>query len=383
MQIYTSKMNFPKGTPLGGFSSRVSGSNKFSSSLELNGVDISYKGTTWNFCSVDALYCGNKILESEKNDCAIIVASHTHYAPMIDDTKPLLSSFSQESLNIYKKTFETVEKCVVNPDSCAIYSGEVEWPIYRRFDYPQTTINKFFSKFGGFYPNIDQPIDRSIKIIVFYSKNIALFAIAYHACHPVSRSNEEIISPDYIEAIRDAVRQKFSINTCLFFLGCSADIRPNFQTKRISFIPKNRLNLRFNYNPSNQLQKQLDRDYFKAIINANKIYEAKISEDTINIQKKSVKIAGFKMLEIPILRIFENIQFAFFPFEISHRYHLEILNKYPDSFYFLVSCARHTYGYLPHLSQLKYSGYEVDSSRKIMGLQNRIYFNMGQLWEKM
>jgi hypothetical protein len=40
---------------------------------------------------------------------------------------------------------------------------------------------------------------------------------------------------------------------------------------------------------------------------------------------------------------------------------------------FIVSCSNHTLGYLPYPNQLSSGGYEVDGSRRYMGLKNRIF----------
>ena len=69
---------------------------------------------------------------------------------------------------------------------------------------------------------------------------------------------------------------------------------------------------------------------------------------------------------------------ASFPFEVSHLFHLDAQKK--DPMRFIVSCADHTLGYLPHPRQIAAGGYEVNGSRACMGLTDRVQLKLGALW---
>ena len=43
-------------------------------------------------------------------------------------------------------------------------------------------------------------------------------------------------------ALRRAVRERFGNVPCLFLLGCSGDIRPDFSRKRVAWLPRSRFN---------------------------------------------------------------------------------------------------------------------------------------------
>ncbi len=385
MNLFSSKIKFPAGVPLGGYSIRKSVTSK-SGELEINGIcikDCITKNESYTFCSVDTLYPGSLSRLSIPDNNFVIAATHTHYAPMLDTNKPKLGRVVPEYLKHYQQALVGAKKTLVSsPDRCFVYRAEVDGPVYRRFDYPDSLLNKCLSKYGGSFPNQSYPIDKSLKIFVFTEQKRPLFAVIYHACHPVSRSDINELSADYVKAIRDSVRSRFKVATCLFFLGCAGDIRPNFARKRVEWLPRNRLNWRFNYSPDLEMQKLFDHNYCDAVISAKIVDRINLKKNAFRTSYKVVNINGFAQIEVPFLEIGRELSFVFLPFEVSHRYNIDVQKCFPEKHYYIVSCAGDTYGYLPHPTQFNYSGYEVDNSRGVMNLKNRVSFNVEELWEQ-
>jgi ribosomal protein L22 len=163
------------------------------------------------------------------------------FSLLLDDYKKQLVFYSKEALQIYLDALKYSNRETVRPDTCRVYRSEVNVPVYRRFDFPNIIVNQLLSKFGGMYPNEKLVIDRGLYLFEFSLKNKTQFVIVYHACHPVSRKDPNLLSSDYVAQIRKAVRERFKIETCLFLLGCAGDIRPNFSKKRISETVKKTL----------------------------------------------------------------------------------------------------------------------------------------------
>jgi hypothetical protein len=72
--------------------------------------------------------------------------------------------------------------------------------------------------------------------------------------------------------------------------------------------------------------------------------------------------------------------FAFLPFEVSHRYQIDVLQMPSPPRRFIVSCAGHVHGYLPHIDQHRSGGYEVERSRTYMGLRQPIAIESRDIW---
>lgn len=379
MQVVTKKLKLPAGLPMGGYTPPRLSKNH-SDELEINSWIFTdeINGDNFELCSIDALYAGDLTsIDKSVNLNRIFAASHTHYAPMLDSKKKKLGSCSKEALQIYLDALKYSNRETVRPDTCRVYRSEVNVPVYRRFDFPNTIVNRFLSKSGGMYPNEKLVIDRGLYLFEFSLKNKTQFVIVYHACHPVSRKDPNLLSSDYVAQIRKAVRERFKIETCLFLLGCAGDIRPNFSKKRVSWLPRSRLNWRFDYGSrANELA--VDSAYQKSVHCAKQVESIQIINNLIRVDKISLSLLAQGNIDIPRLTIGKRLSFEFIPFEVSHLFHMEAQQK--NKMRFIVSCANDTIGYLPHPKQILAGGYEVDGSRKYMGLQERVELTNSCLW---
>jgi hypothetical protein len=379
MEVFTKKLKLPSSLPMGGYEpSRLS--KNHSDELEINSWKFTdeINGGNVELCSIDALYAGD--LTSIDNLCnlnRIFAASHTHYAPMLDSKKKELGFCSKEALQVYLDALKYSNHVKVKPDTCRVYRSEVNVPVYRRFDFPNTIFNRFLSKYGGMYPNEKLVVDRNLYLFEFSSKKNSEFIIVYHACHPVSRKDPNLLSSDYIGQIRKAVRERFKVETCLFLLGCAGDIRPNFPKKRLSWLPRSRLNWRFEYgSKANELA--VDSAYQESVHGAKYVESIQLINNSVRVDKISFSLLAQGNVIIPRLTIGKRLSFEFVPFEVSHLFHMEAQQK--NKMRFIVSCANDTLGYLPHPQQIIASGYEVDGSRKYMGLRERVELTTGCLW---
>lgn len=376
MYIYSSKIQFKDGCNLGGYGDAIDYSKGNGGDLEVHGVGfmgVSDEDPLFELCSIDALYAGDLASKSQHDSLKrIFTASHTHFAPMLDSEKPSLGIYSSDAVSLFKEAIEKSKKTKISINKCTIYKANVEIPIYRRFDFPKSQINKYLTRYAGFYPNSLQSIDNAIYIFIFGDDSLNRFCIVYHACHPVSRSNKRDVSPDYIGTIRAAVSKRFNIECCLFFLGCAGDIRPNYTKRRISWLPDCRLNTRFNYFPTILEQESVDKQYMDSIFVAPKLDEFPITKDDFKLKTRKMNFDGIGQIEIPELNLNGKIKFLFFPFEVSHLYHLETRSINSSKNIFIVSCSNHTLGYLPFPNQHDFGGYEVDGSRNYMNLNNRV-----------
>ncbi|UCJ15192.1 hypothetical protein K5Q02_15125 [Pseudomonas sp. MM211] len=320
---------------------------------------------------MDALYAG-RLVEYFKNSevSHIFAATHTHYAPMLDDRKPHIGQFSSAGFEAYVSALKQSEFEEVDSTLCRLYRAEVDVPIYRRFDYPDNSLNRFLSSRFGFYPNEAKVIDKSIYLFEFGDEHRAHFVMVYHACHPTSRGVSCELSSDYIGAIRQAVRKRFAVNVVVFLQGCAGDIRPNLARKRVSWLPRFRLNWKFNWLPKVDSVLRLNEKYFDAVMGAVKYQDVSLEGGKVGFNIRKLKILSGEAVDTFSINLFDAIGFHFFPFEVSHLYHLEMPSL--DTANFIVSCTNDTIGYLSHPSQHQAAGYEVFGSLYYMGLKEKI-----------
>lgn len=378
MKVFSEKVYINSGASLGGYEANRTSSSK-STDLEINGIEFYDKETnlTYDIISIDSLYAGDLALLQEPNNRKLFAASHTHYAPMLDRYKPQIGAVDENAIKSFSTAITKAMPIDTEIDTCRIYTAEAPTPVYRRFDFPNTVINRFLSRRGAMYPNEKKVIDKKIYIFQFSFNQITKFTIIYHACHPVSRSDRLSTSADYIGALRIATKDRFGEAPCLFFQGCSGDIRPNIACKRFPILPRCRINWRFKRSISMDEEMQINNSYKKSIKNAALTKTIALESDSsFKFKNDTMRFKNHSDINIPSIVIGNSISFEFWPFEVSHLFHLERHRK--DHMNFIVSCADHNIGYLPHPKQLSAGGYEVDGSRGFSGLSNRI-----ELLEKM
>lgn len=337
-------------------------------------------GRSHELFAIDALYAGDLVAMTTRPDCQrLFAASHTHCGPMLDSSKPQLGALSHAALKGYAEAVNDGVRSDVTPDVCRVYRAEVDVPVYRRFDVPDSTLNRWLAGHAGMYPNEAQTIDRQIYVIEFAQGEQCLFTLVYHACHPVTRGDSLELSPDYVGALRAAVRQRFGARACLFLQGCAGDIRPNFANKRVTWLPRGRLNWRFTWPVTPAIREMTDRRYAQAVQQATLSASLALAPaSAVRVEHRTLALRAQGVIDIPCLVIGGSLRLEFLPFEVSHHFHLDAQDK--DPMRFIVSCANHTLGYLPHPRQLAAGGYEVDGSRSCMGLAARVELAEGATW---
>jgi hypothetical protein len=371
ISLFSSKVDLPAGEPLGG-NDPARASLSPSDALEVNGFEFSAgDGRRYRLCSVDALYPGRLVDRFISDDVVhIFAASHTHNAPMLDDGKPHIGRFSRSGYDAYVSVLLNANNRVVEPSRCRLYRAEVDVPVYRRFDYPETILNRLLASRFGFYPNEARKIDRSIYLLEIGDEIRAHCVVVYHACHPVTRSSGCETSPDYVGSIRQAVRERFGVQSVLFLQGCGADVRPNLAKKRVDWLPKSRLNWKFDYYPDISTVAEIDAKYAEAIYGAKKYKDIVLGDQPFEVSVSRRHLSDGREVRAFRIAIANSVELDFLPFEVSHLYHLGSTSLVGKKF--IVSCSNDTIGYLAHPSQHRAGGYEVHGSLHYMGLKKKI-----------
>jgi hypothetical protein len=383
IEIWSAALTFEEGHPLGG--TRESNlSDSIGEPLEANGISMPLSGSDrrLEIISIDALYPGELAsLTAQQPSHRIVAASHTHTAPMLNRDKPRLGRFAETAFTQWLRAINNAERQQVEVDFCRVFTSEIPVPVYRRFDRPDSVVNRALARWARAYPNEFQPIDRNLYLYVLEARSIPKVVLVHHACHPVSRSRSATPSADYVAAIRKEVRARFGPVPCLFFQGASGDVRPNQVAKRVKVLPRSRLNWRFNYQPSIEEERRVDRSYRDGVRQALPLIEFPLSSaSAFRVSRVPIALRHYHDVCIDRLTVGECIKFDFVPFEVSH--HFQIEAHHSDPWLFIVGCAKECLGYLPHPSQIRAAGYEVDASRPLMGLPHRVELSGISPWRR-
>jgi hypothetical protein len=192
------------------------------------------------FISIDALFVGRELSDLLLKTCAgfgvdghsvLIVASHTHSAPALENTKPLLGARCDDHFaKVRDILVAAVSRALgAKPQQATLRKGQAtaNAGVNRRLprSLPQLTSHGFRFEKSIMAPNTDGPVDPSITAWILEGETTAI--VWHYACHPTGFPDGLKISADYPGQVRKALRQRFGQDTAVIFLqGFAGDIRP-------------------------------------------------------------------------------------------------------------------------------------------------------------
>jgi hypothetical protein len=196
--------------------------------------------------SLDLLYPGRILraaLESAlpglRADQIFLTASHTHRAPMTDDTKHLLGTPDAQymdalTLSLSSELVRMIHSDEAQTGKIATATVSAKHSINRRLKRRFAVSRKPFATwFGVRYlmaPNKRGVTDELITILVSRSPaGRAQFVIWNYACHPVAFPDMNQIAADFPNQVRTVLRASLGVKDLpvLFFLGFSGNTRPS------------------------------------------------------------------------------------------------------------------------------------------------------------
>lgn len=229
-------------------STHVTGETAPGESLEMNMVAI------WHhlhhppllFISIDTLYSGAEIRQVAEASAPgippeniIVAASHTHQAPMLDNSKQKLGRVEASYFARLCTSLERGIRTVLDPETAQevqvwVGSAEADHSINRR-RRRRIQLRRSGIKFSAMEmaPNRRGSRDETVTLMELRTlKGISLASVWNYACHPVSHPAPEQYSAHYIAQVRTKVRQVRANPTLpvLFFQGFSGDTRPRAST---------------------------------------------------------------------------------------------------------------------------------------------------------
>lgn len=194
--------------------------------------------------SIDSLFLGKDVSEQIVSglsrvfspDEVFLAASHTHNAPMIDETKPRLGvrNDNYADTTVHRIIKEVLRVASVTPTSVKLrkYDARLGGIVERR----NTRLFEL-SRFGlKWRPTLQRPnlrkkaIGADATVAEFLNeRGEVITALAVVPCHPVALMGKGLISADYVGGLRAEFRSKIcpNQNTPFIFLqGASGDLNP-------------------------------------------------------------------------------------------------------------------------------------------------------------
>ncbi len=225
--------------PLAGKGGRSRVSTCLHDDLEANIVVVGDGPRRIVVISLDSLFVGSRVTRKSLELCAdagvpaervLICASHTHSAPALEDTKPLLGAYDTRHGEEIEHRLSVALRALLRDDgqigtpsigtdrTSAGMNRRLPWPVHltrRGLRFRETVMA----------PNPLGPTDPQVTAVVIRGKQPAV--LWHYTCHPTAFPYDKQVSADYPGLVRAALRKALGPTTTIAFLqGFAGDIRP-------------------------------------------------------------------------------------------------------------------------------------------------------------
>jgi len=170
----------------------------------------------------------------------LVLASHTHFAPSIDETKPLLGRVDADYVALVidrcKALMDSVISSLGTGASIRRHAGSSLAAINRRRWWPLPHVaggRRIAGPEACMAPNPAGPLDPAITAwIVTGQAGRPVAAIWHYACHPTGFCEPLKVSAEFPGVVRERLRHRFGNIPVLFLQGFAGDIRPRVPESR-------------------------------------------------------------------------------------------------------------------------------------------------------
>jgi neutral ceramidase len=211
--------------------------------LEANMLALGDGEDTIVLISVDTLFVGPTLTERILRACkdrfnigperVLVLASHTHSAPMLDVNKSKLGRTEPTELSRWGSAIEDAIRSapMTGASALRVGIGECDLAVNRRTRWRAPTLLRLMGKQRSSIYMCDNdrgPRDRRLRTAVWFSgEGQPVAAFWSFACHPTAFPVKETASADYIGVVRQALREQLGASIPVIFApGCMGDVRP-------------------------------------------------------------------------------------------------------------------------------------------------------------
>ena len=357
------------------------------SDLEINAIRLIQDKTDIFIITVDTLFVTNDMIDEVittlspnyhlKKENFMMIASHTHYAPCLDKTKPNLGTVDPEYYIVFIKKLVSIVQTLLDqiPQPVDIYYSDIETKDIMISRRKKTWILRkkiIFQKIMTNYPNNLNTIDSKLRLIKYCDpESKKPLAIAWNiACHPVMYPSPNHLTGHFPADIRTYLRKKVTAIPILFLQGFAGDIKPKNHPKAITL--KNKIKTIINKQaPFQDFTKRSYSNWLQSITNT---LDKLLLPKSKKINNPSLKIKTYqcplkKIWETPstnqtltVLAIYlnKNTIILGVSAEIVSAYSLTLQSLFPNMTLIPVGYMGSVFGYWPTHSMLKEGGYEAN-----------------------
>lgn len=229
--------------PLAGFTDRTGPSRAVADPLELNALLLRTPHASVAILCADLLFVTEDLkrrIAAAVHDQLVLLdasflfaASHTHFAPAVDPSKPLLGRAEPAYVTwVAERGAALLRRLAAQPVSqgglVEYRSGPAAHAINRRRMGWRLSPRHLPHRAALRAPDPAGPRDETVHVLTFTDAAGRPVALLWsYACHPVTFAEPSHVSADFPGVVRRALRLAFGADLPVLFLqGCAGDIRP-------------------------------------------------------------------------------------------------------------------------------------------------------------
>jgi len=235
--------------PLAGIAKRQGPYASVEGDLEVNALLLDDGGRSVLLLSFDLLYVGQALRDAVLRavadrlppEAVLTIASHTHYAPASDRSKPQLGTVDSEYVRWVELQIGSLveELWLKPPEPVQLFHGEAEAPENINRRRHRWAVGPRGFRRQQLAPNPQGICDSRLRLLeVRLASGEPLACLWTYACHPVGFPIRQGVHPGYPGVVRSRIRQAISHDMpVLFFQGFAGDLRPRVLDTRRSPLP--------------------------------------------------------------------------------------------------------------------------------------------------
>lgn len=357
--------------------------------IEANALLLEKDGGKCLIISLDLLYVGDQlrdrllvqISERFRQDQVFLSATHTHFAPGTDRTKPKLGNTKDEYLDFIaarlSQLVERLENDVRSPVQLILCEGSAHPGNVSRRKFIWVIGKKGFPvRKMHMVPDLKAPVDNMIRIVKAVDINGCLKAVLWgYSCHPSAFPNMDTITSEFPGVVRRDLRKIDERLPVLFMQGFSGDVRAKlFSSSRnsnrkmsITKVVVRVLQVKEFGTDSLDAWNEWARQLSKAVIALTQEGDYHMLEGPLKASRLSIPVTALGLDSNARLFIhgvsLGPLILVGVSAEVTNHYLGIARQTFRGKEVFPVGCIDNVIGYLPENKMIREGGYEADGFR--------------------
>lgn len=377
--------------------------------LEANVFIARYGEHEVTFVSVDLLFPGEHLRRNLLASIPwlggqrlVLGATHTHFAPMVQEGMPNLGTVDAEYLEFVSNRISELILSLrqeLRPAAIRYSEGTANHTINRRLMRWRVNKRGRLEHSERFAPNPTGPRDESMRMVEILAGGSTIGLVWNYACHPTAYPNQFHVSAEFPGVVRSRLRGEIGPIPILYFQGFSGDVRPRLLARlktRQEFI------LRVLQGPLFGKPSLAEWEAWASSLadEVLKMYKAGIATpnvDGIRCASIAFPVADLApghnrndQFEVQYVELMNGFRFVGWNAELVHGYRKMVTRILGEERLLTAGCLDQTLAYVPLEEMLPGRGYEVEgfhhnfafSGKYAKGMKSRVEQAIQELAEK-